>query len=69
MKDAAHHIKYIQKKVIQSSRKSSGSSKSKIIESRNGTVVAEVYQPGIVMKRADTNHRAPLLRTNRSMIH
>jgi hypothetical protein len=72
MKDAVHHLKRVQKKVIQESRKSSGGAKPLVQEglNNNHTVLAE--DNSAIMrfeKRADTNHRVPRLRNNRSMIH
>lgn len=70
MKDAAHHIKRVQKKVIQASRKSSGGTKSFARQELNNTNLAEDnFNLMRIEKRADTNHRVPRLPNNRSMIH
>lgn len=70
MKDAAHHLKRVQKKVIQETRKSSGGTKPFAKEGLNHTSITEDNIPIIRFeKRSDTNHRVPRLRNNRSMVH
>lgn len=70
MKDAVHHLKHTQKKVIRSARGSSGSSKSMAYEKKSSLQNGIDLTPGqIYEKRADTNHRVPRLRNNRSFIH
>lgn len=71
MKDAAHHLKRVQKKIIQEARKSSGGAKPFAKEGiNNNTHLAEENSNVIRFeKRVNTNHRVPRLRNNRSMIH
>lgn len=71
MKDAVHHLKRVQRKVIQESRKSSGGSKlfAKETTLNHANLNLESSLPLPLEKRADTNHRVPRLRNNRSMIH
>ncbi|QLH37429.1 MAG: hypothetical protein HWD61_15850 [Parachlamydiaceae bacterium] len=70
MKDAVHHLKRVQRKVIQESRKSSGGTKAIASESLNHQQIFEENSPTVRLeKRADTNHRVPRLRNNRSMVH
>lgn len=71
MKDAVHHLKRIQKKVLQEVRKSSGGAKPFAKEGLNNNTGLAEENSSIIsfQKRADTNHRVPRLRNNRSMVH
>ncbi len=72
MKDAVHHLKRVQKKVIQETRKSAGGTKSfakETLNNNNNAIIEDNFPAIPFEKRANTNHRVPRLRNNRSMIH
>ena len=67
MKDMCHHLKHIQKKVLQSVRKEENQSKPLEYSSEIKTIEKE--EPILTSeKRADSNHRVPRLGV-RSTVH
>lgn len=55
MKDVAHHLKYVQKKVIQSSRKETLNSQPNKVQ----TPAVFEHADSVSRKKIDANHRVP----------
>lgn len=68
MKDAVHHLKHVQKKVIQEARKSSGGAKPFTKEGPNNTsLVDENLNSVRYAKSTEINQRVSRFRNNRSL--
>lgn len=55
MKDAVHHLRHVQKKIIQENRRELSKEKPEAAVSQNH----EVYRPAATEKKMDQNHRTP----------
>jgi hypothetical protein len=66
MKDAIHHLKHVQRKVIQSLRKENNNTDT--IKSQTANTVSFEHAESVSKKKFDSNHRVPRIPV-RSQVH